>query len=176
MGGKAECCHSPAAAISPINLLIRAGTMPHPEPRWLDEAARVHRPGWRHSGYLAAPGTRATAGKAVDHRFSGCVYGCRVKASNRIFFAPSARTRLDRGPYRYDRVSLGEGTQRALCRNRRRIRAAAGKRHRHGRRCGVRSEGGDIGHPDRIPSCGGPARQRVRGEPRPAGRQYHGTV
>ena len=71
-------------------------------------------------------------------------------------FAPSARTRLDRGPHRYDRVSLGGGTQRALCRNRRRVRAAAGKRHRHGRRCGVRSEGGDIGHPDRLPAATDP--------------------
>ena len=34
-------------------------------------------------------------------------------------------TRLDRGPYRRDRVSLGGGTQRALRRDRGRVRPAA---------------------------------------------------
>ena len=44
-----------------------------------------------------------------------------------------ARTRLDRGPHRRDRVSLGGGTQRALCRDRGRVRPAQGRCHRHGR-------------------------------------------
>ena len=47
--------------------------------------------------------------------------------------AAAARTRLDRGPHRRDRVSLGGGSHRALCRDRGRVRPAQGRRHRHGR-------------------------------------------
>ena len=47
------------------------------------------------------------------------------------FRAAAARTRLDRGSHRRDRVSLGGGTQRALRRDRGRVRPAQGRCHRH---------------------------------------------
>ena len=43
--------------------------------------------------------------------------------------AAAARTRLDRGPHCRDRVSLGGGTRRALCRDRGRVRPAQGRCH-----------------------------------------------
>ena len=46
--------------------------------------------------------------------------------------AAAARTRLDRGPHHRDRISLGGGTQRALGRDRGRVRPAEGRCHRHG--------------------------------------------
>ena len=51
---------------------------------------------------------------------------------DRRFCAAAARTRLDRGPHRRDRVSLGGGTHRALRRDRGRVRPAQGRCHRHG--------------------------------------------
>ena len=50
---------------------------------------------------------------------------------DRRFCAAAARTRLDRGPQRRDRVSLGGGTQRALRRDRGRVRPAQGRCHCH---------------------------------------------
>ena len=50
----------------------------------------------------------------------------------RRFCAAAARTRLDRGSHRRDRVSLGGGTQRALRRDRGRVRPAQGRCHCHG--------------------------------------------
>ena len=50
---------------------------------------------------------------------------------DRRFCAAAARTRLDRGPHHRDRVSLGGGTQRALRRDRGRVRPAQGRCHRH---------------------------------------------
>ena len=50
---------------------------------------------------------------------------------DRRFCAAAARTRLDRGPHRRDRVSLGGGTQRALRRDRGRVRPAQGRCHCH---------------------------------------------
>ena len=49
----------------------------------------------------------------------------------RRFCAAAARTRLDRGSHRRDRVSLGGGTQRALRRDRGRVRPAQGRCHCH---------------------------------------------
>ena len=51
---------------------------------------------------------------------------------DRRFCAATARTRLDRGSQRRDRVSLGGGTQRALRRDRGRVRPAQGRCHCHG--------------------------------------------
>ena len=69
----------------------------------------------------------------------------------RRFCAAAARTRLDRGSHRRDRVSLGGGTQRALRRDRGRVRPAQGRCHRHvGNRAVARGKAGDIGHPDRL--------------------------
>ena len=63
----------------------------------------------------------------------------------------AARTRLDRGPHRRDRVSLGGGTQRALRRDRGRVRPAQGRCHCHvGNRSIARGKAGYIDHPDRV--------------------------
>ena len=50
---------------------------------------------------------------------------------DRRFCAAAARTRLDRGSHRRDRVSLGGGPHRALRRDRRRVRPAQGRCHCH---------------------------------------------
>ena len=90
--------------------------------------------------------------------------------------AAAGRTRLDRRPQRRDRVSLGGGTRRTLRRNRRRVRPAEGRSHRHQRWCSARIEAGDLRHSDRL--CGGkrPAGQRPGREPGAAGRQCHWTI
>ena len=69
---------------------------------------------------------------------------------DRRICAAAARTRLDRRPHRRDRVSLGGGTHRALRRDRRRVRPAQGRRHRHGRNRSPRSKAGNLGDPDRV--------------------------
>ena len=95
----------------------------------------------------------------------------------RRFCAAAARTRLDRGSHRRDRVSLGGGTQRALRRDRGRVRPAQGRCHCHGGNCAVaRGKAGDIGHPDRLRGGGRPGRQRPGRESGATGRQRHRPV
>ena len=89
--------------------------------------------------------------------------------------AATARTRLDRGPQRGDRVSLGRGTIRAIAE----IVAefvTQGRHHRHrgNRRAG--SDAGNLDHPDRVRAGVGPARERSRREPGAAGWQRHRHV
>ena len=50
---------------------------------------------------------------------------------DRRLCAAAARTRLDRGSHRRDRVSLGGGTHRAFSRDRGRVRPAQGRCHCH---------------------------------------------
>ena len=95
---------------------------------------------------------------------------------DRRFCAAAARTRLDRGPHRRDRVSLGGGTQRALHRDRGRVRPAQGGRHVTVGSRSRRRKAGDIGHPDRLRGGGGPGRQRPGRVPGAAGRQRHRPV
>ena len=79
----------------------------------------------------------------------------------RRFCAAAARTRLDRGSYCRDRVSLGGGSHRALRRNRSRVRPAQGRCHCHvGDRRSRRGQAGDVGHPDRFRGGG-----RIRSAP-----------
>ena len=60
------------------------------------------------------------------------------------------------GRNRRDRVSLGGGTQRALRRDRGRVRPAQGRCHCHRWKRGRRGKAGDIGHPDRLRAGGDP--------------------
>ena len=100
---------------------------------------------------MAARGARAAGGQAADHRVPGRGHACGREPMDRRFCAAAARTRLDRGSHRRDRVSLGRGTQRALRRDRGRVRPAQGRCHRHGgNRSSPRGKAGDIGHPDRV--------------------------
>ena len=80
---------------------------------------------------VAAGGAGAAAGEAADHRVLGPEHAFGQEPMDRRFCAAAARTRLDRGPHRRDRVSLGRGTHRALRRDRGRIRPAQGRCHRH---------------------------------------------
>ena len=74
-------------------------------------------------------------------------------------------------------VSLGGGTQRALRRDRGRVRPAEGRCHCHGgNRSGRRGKAGDIGHPDRLRGGGRPGRHRPGREPGATGRQRHRPV
>ena len=96
---------------------------------------------------------------------------------DRRFCAATARTRLDRGSHRRDRVSLGGGTHRALRRDRGRVRPAQGRCHCHvGTAPVARGKAGDIGHPDRVRDGGGPGRQRPCRESGATGRQRHRPV
>jgi hypothetical protein len=80
----------------------------------------------RRGGGVPVLGASAAGRQAADHRVPCRGHalipwpmGCRLGAA-------VARTRLDRGPYYRDRVSLGGGTHRALRRNRGRVRPAQG--------------------------------------------------
>ena len=115
--------------------------------------------------------------KAADHRVLGREHAFGREPMGRRFCAAAARTRLDRGPHRRDRVSLGGGTQRALRRDRGRVRPAQGRCHCHDRnRAGPRGKAGDIGHPDRLRGGGGPGRHRPRRQSGATGRQRHRPV
>ena len=84
------------------------------------DAARPRRRGDRMSGAsssrssaarrrVAARGARAAASEASDHRVSGFADAFHRGTMGRRFCAAAARTRLDRGPHRRDRGSLGGG-------------------------------------------------------------------
>ena len=79
----------------------------------------------RRRGSVAARGAGAAGGKATDHRVPGNRHAFIARPMVRRTSAAAARTRLDRGSYCRDRVSLGGGSHRALRRNRSRIRPAA---------------------------------------------------
>ena len=139
--------------------------------------ARVHHAARRRGGGVAAGGACAAAGQAADHRVPWARARLRREPMDRRFCAAAARTRLDRGSQHRDRVSLGGGTQRALRRDRGRVRPAEGRCHCHGgNRSGCRSKAGDIGHPDRLRGGGRPGRQRPGRESGATGRQCHRPV
>ena len=69
------------------------------------------------------------AGKLPTIGFLGSDHAFVPEPTGRRFCAAAARTRLDRGPHRRDRVSLGGGTHRALRRDRGRVRPAQGRCH-----------------------------------------------
>ena len=94
------------------------------------QAARVHH-ALGGAGGMAARGAGAAAGKAADHRVLGREHGFGQEPMDRRFCAAAARTRLDRGSHRRDRVSLGGGAQRALRRDRGRVRPTQGRCHCH---------------------------------------------
>ena len=77
------------------------------------------------------------AGKLPTIGFLGPPRLRRTGPMDRRLCAAAARTRLDRGPHRRDRVSLGGGTHRALRRNRGRVRPAQGRCHCHVGNCSV---------------------------------------
>src|SRR5262249_28667439 len=70
---------------------------------------RVHHASRRRGGGVAACGARGAAGEAADHRIFGREHACGPERTDRRFRATAARTWLDRGPYRRDRVSVGRG-------------------------------------------------------------------
>ena len=120
---------------------------------------------------------RAQHGKLPTIGFLGTSHACGREPMDRRFCAAAARTRLDRGSHRRDRVSLGGGAQRALHRDRGRVRPAQGRCHCHvGNRASRRGKAGDIGHPDRLRGGGRPGRQRPGRKPGATGRQRHRPV
>src|SRR5262249_18345667 len=77
------------------------------------ETARLHQARWRRSGGVAGRGASAAAGDADDRRSRrGNGLGWEP-VGNRLYPAAS-RARLDRGPHRRNRISLGGRTQRAF--------------------------------------------------------------
>ena len=81
---------------------------------------------WPLAARAQQPGKLPTIG------FLGADTPSIAEPMDRRFCAATARTRLDRGSHRRDRVSLGGGTQRALRRDRGRVRPAQGRCHCHG--------------------------------------------
>ena len=130
-------------------------------------------------GAAAAWPLAARAQQPASCRPSGswARHGFGREPMGRRFCAAAARTRLDRGSHRRDRVSLGGGTQRALRRDRGRVRPAQGRRHCHvGNAGSPRGKASDIDHPDRLRSGGRPGRHRPGREPGATGRQRHRPV
>jgi hypothetical protein len=115
-------------------------------------------------------------GETADHRVLGCEHAFGLEPMGRRFCAAPGRTQLDRGAHGRDRVSLGGGTQRALYRDRGRVRPAQGQRHRDGGKCSRHRKAGYIGHPDRLRDCGGPAWDRFGRESGATGRQRRRLV
>src|SRR6266576_3266932 len=73
-----------------------------------NETARFDHAVWRCSGCMAARRARAAGRKAADHRFLG--RGCfGLRSLDGGLCGTFARTRLDRGPYSCDRISLVAG-------------------------------------------------------------------
>src|SRR5262249_3550407 len=64
-------------------------------------------------GGVAARGAGAAAGQAADHWFSRRDHGFDREPMGRRLRSAATRTRLDRGAYCRDRVSLGRGEERA---------------------------------------------------------------
>src|SRR6516165_10462486 len=96
--------------------------------------------------------------------------GCR-------FCAATARTRVDRESHRRDRLSLGGGERRAVCRHGDRICPAQGRCHRHVRDfTSPRGKAGNISHPDRVRDGRGPGWEQSRREPDATGRQRYRPV
>ena len=128
-------------------------------------------------GGMAARGARAADGQAADHRVPGREHAFVPEPMDRRFCAAAARTRLDRGPHRRDRVSLGGGTRaNAAPRSR---PSSSGSRSmslsRREPRC-HRGKAGDIGHPDRVRGGGRPGWHRPGRQSRATGRQRHRPV
>ena len=120
-------------------------------PRVRYTTARFRHPAWlRRDGCVAARGARAAGGNATDHRVLWPEHGLGLESVDRCFCAAAARTRLNRGPQPRDQVSLGGRTQRALHRDRGRVRSAQGRRHCHGWQRGCRGKAGVIGCLDRL--------------------------
>ena len=95
-------------------------------------APRVHQAARRRGGAWPLAARAQQPAKAADYRIPGCGDSLSLAPMDRCFCAAAGRSRLDRGPHRRDRISLGGGTPGALRRDRSRVRPAQGRRHRHG--------------------------------------------
>src|SRR5262249_25008407 len=73
-------------------------------------AARIHVAARRRGCGVAARRPRAAGGQAADHRVPVLWHANKPAHMGRRICAAPARTRLDRGPHRRDRLSLGGGT------------------------------------------------------------------
>jgi ABC-type uncharacterized transport system substrate-binding protein len=77
----------------------------------------------RSSSSVAAHGAGA-AGQASDHWLAGLRYGSGTERMDCRLCPVTAGIGVERRPQSHNRVSLGRGTQRAICRDRRRVHPA----------------------------------------------------
>ena len=121
---------------------------------------------------MAAIGTGAAAGE--NRRAVGPGHARNPRPMVSRTGAATARTRLDRWAQHYGRVSLGGGKQRALHRNRGRVRPTQGRCHCNvGNRTDAGSKTGHTEYPGRLCGHSRCRRQRRRREPGATGRQPH---
>src|SRR5262249_23705049 len=85
------------------------------------EPPRVHHAARRRGGVIAANGARAAASEGADHWVPWTGHAFGLECMDSCLCSATARTRLDRGSHRGDRVSLGGGVYRALWRDCRRV-------------------------------------------------------
>ena len=116
------------------------------------------------------------AGQGADHRVPRRGDACGLRPMGRRICAAAARARLDRGPHRRDRVSLGEGRSERFAeiaaefvRRKVDVIVTGGKRS-------ARGKAGDVDHPDRVRDGDRPGRQRPGRQPGATGRQRHRPV
>src|SRR5262249_37965612 len=133
--------------------------------------SRLHHAARRRSR-VAARGARAAIDQGADHRLLGCEHAFIRQPPDRRLRTAAARTRLDRGPHGHDRVSMVGRSQRALPRDRGRVRTAQGRCHcYHGRRS-PGSKAGHISDTDRVPGGRRPGWRRLCRDAGTTGRQY----
>ena len=124
--------------------------------------------GWPLAAHAQQPAKRATVGYLGSNTPSA--EGPRLAA----FLQRLRDLGWVEGRTHRDRSSLGRGAQRALRRDRGRVRTAQGRCHRDGRNRGHRrGKAGDIHDPNRVCGVGRPGWDRCGRKPGAAGRQRH---
>ena len=96
------------------------------------KTARVHHAARRRGGGVAARGARAAAGEAADHRVLGRGHGFGLRRWIAAFVQRLRELGWIEGRTVAIEYRWAEGRSERYRRNRRRVRSAQGRCHRHG--------------------------------------------